>query len=250
MSKFRFVFVAKDDNFKFTREFTEEYTAKHPETRFDYVSGNAQPLPAVYNFFLNEVDTKDYDYLVLMHADVKFDIDKFIEHVCSVEGKYDVIGLCGCAKLTVGRSPLNWFCGSIPFADSRWGCVTHGETGNQTSFFSQHHPKVTDHEVACIDGLCIVFSRKAIESGLRFDESIGPWDMYDTDISFQAVIKYGLKLGVIVRRDLMHYSVGKSITTQAFLETEARFRSKWNFQVPDNSPLKRMLDAKAVQAKV
>ena len=86
-----------------------------------------------------------------------------------LSGKYDLIGLCGCAKISVGQSPLNWFCGSIPYPNDRWGCVTHGELGGQVSFFSQHRPDVLDHEVACIDGLCIIFSRKAIDSGLRFD---------------------------------------------------------------------------------
>ena len=87
-----------------------------------------------------------------------------------------------------------------------------------------------DHEVACIDGLCIIFSRKAIDSGLRFDEALSPFDFYDTDISMQAVIKYKMKVGVIVRKELQHRSVGKSILTPGFLKNEETFRAKWGFQ--------------------
>jgi len=53
-----------------------------------------------------------------------------------------------------------------------------------TSFFNSHSPNVTDHEVSCIDGLCIIVSRKAIDSGIRFDDSVGKFDLYDTDFSF------------------------------------------------------------------
>ena len=147
-----------------------------------------------------------------------------------LNGKYDLVGLCGCAKISVGQSPLNWFCGSIPYPNDRWGCVTHGELGGQVSFFSQHYPDVLDHEVACIDGLCIIFSRKAIDSGLRFDEALSPFDFYDTDISMQAVLKYKMKVGVIVRKELQHWSVGKSILTPGFLKNEEVFRAKWGFQ--------------------
>ena len=164
-----------------------------------------------------------------MHADVQLDAEGLTKHVESVAGKYDLIGLCGCQKINVSQTPLNWFCGSIPFPDFRWGCVTHGELGGETSFFNRMNPETTDSEVACIDGLCIIFTKKAIDSGLRFDEDLGMYDMYDTDISFQAILKYGLKVGVVVRKDLSHFSVGKSILTKECYETEKKFRKKWGF---------------------
>ena len=78
--------------------------------------------------------------------------------------------------------------------------------------------------------MCIIFSRKAVDAGLRFDESLSPFDFYDTDISMQAVLKYGIKIGVIVRKELQHWSVGKSILTPEFLKNEDVFRIKWGFQ--------------------
>ena len=46
----------------------------------------------------------------------------------------------------------------------------------------------------------------------------------------QAVLKYGMKIGVIVRKELQHWSVGKSILTPEFLKNEDVFRIKWGFQ--------------------
>ena len=34
---------------------------------------------------------------------------------------------------------------------------------------------------------------------------------------------------VVVRKDLMHYSVGKRIIQPEFLESERKFRDKWKF---------------------
>ena len=239
MLKHRFVFVSKDSAFKVRREETAKLAAECPMLRFDYVADNKSALADVYNIILDE--DVDSDFIYLMHADISLNFIGLAKQVETLDGKYDVMGLCGCAKISVSQSPLNWFCGSRPFPMDRWGCVTHGELGNQTSFFNQHSPDVTDHEVACIDGLCIIFTRKAISSGLRFDNKLGQFDFYDTDISMQAVMKYGMKLGVIVRKDLIHYSIGKSILTQDFLKNEVKFRNKWNFPPPPNSPIAGMM---------
>lgn len=192
---------------------------------------NAKPIGQMYNEFIEHHKDDDFDYIVLMHSDVKFDAIGLADHIASVHGKYDVIGLCGCSKISVGQSPFNWFCGSRPYPEFRWGCVTHGEINNQTSYFSQHSPLISDHEVACIDGLCIILSKHAIDVGLRFDPSVGDFDLYDTDISFQAMMTYKLKIGVIIRKDLTHYSLGKSILSNKFLINEYKFRQKWKLPI-------------------
>lgn len=174
-----------------------------------------------------------------MHSDVWLDVIGLAEHLKSVSGKYDILGLCGTQMMNISQTPLNWFTSSRPCPDKRWGCVTHGELGGMTSFFSEDRPE-TDHEVACIDGLCIIFGKNALMSDIRFDENLGAFDMYDTDISTQAMIKYKLKLGVIVRKDLRHFSVGKSILEEKFLENELKFRQKWKF--PLTPPLVRVLE--------
>ena len=222
--KFKFVFVSKDSEFRMPREKMDALDRASAL----YFPNNAEPLSKVYNRALDE--DEDSDFILLVHGDVSFDPAGVMDQLESVSGKYDLLGMCGCAKISVGQSPLNWFCGSIPFPGDRWGCVTHGELGGQVAFFSSHHPDVADHEVACVDGLCIIFSRKAADAGLRFDESLSPFDFYDTDISMQAVLKYKMKVGVIVRKELQHWSVGRSILTPEFLKNEEAFRAKWGFQ--------------------
>lgn len=238
MSKFRFIIVSKDENFKMPREkfnFGNSYVC--------LVSNNAKSLAKVYNQHLNQVRQDDQckaDFIVFMHADVELDAEKLIAHIEECKNKYDVFGLCGTSVLNISQSPLNWWTGSNLNPEAKWGCVTHGELGNQKSFFSADRANVRDHEVACIDGLCIIFGPKAIASQIIFDEQF-MFDFYDTDISFQAILKYDLKLGVLVEESLQHYSVGKSILTQDFLKHEMDFRKKWNLDIPENSPIRKIM---------
>ena len=234
--KTEFVIVAKDENFSLTREETTQFEKEHQDVTFNYVSNNKLSLADVYNSFIQKHRaTKDIDCLVLMHADVRFNIESLLKHIEEVNGKYDVLGLCGCSKMTVSASPLNWWTASNPFPKYKWGCVSHGELGNQLSFFSSHHPMTYDHEVACIDGLCIILLKKAIEdSDILFDRTF-EFSHYDTDFSFQCVMQKNLKLGVIVQKDLQHQSVGKSILTPEFMISEEKFRTKWNMPLPNKA---------------
>ena len=99
--------------------------------------------------------------------------------------------------------------------------------------------------LACI---CIMFCKQALDSSIEFDENLGKFDFYDTDISMQAVAKYHIKLGVMVQKDLCHYSVGKSILTSNFLDTEEKFRAKWKLPVPVGSPLEKHIAARSAAA--
>lgn len=101
MLNHRFVFVSKDDKFRFGRDKSDAFSAKYPTVRFDYIQNNTQPLADVYNLILDEKDTSGFDYMYFMHADVTLDFLGLVQHVESVAGKYDLIGLCGCAKFSV-----------------------------------------------------------------------------------------------------------------------------------------------------
>lgn len=236
MSKWKFVIVSKNTEFKLSPDKFAN-VADLAEINISYVDNNTKPLAEVYNKYLEYErgsNGTSWDYMVFMHADVSLDLSGFIKHVEKVSEKYDILGLCGTATMNVMQSPLNWFTSSRPTPDKRWGCVMHGELGNQMAWFSQHSPDVGDHEVACLDGLCIIFTKKIIlDRSIRFDPNVGEFDFYDTDLSMQAMMS-GLKLGVVVRKDLMHFSIGKSILSQHFLENELKFRKKWNLPLPPN----------------
>lgn len=241
----KFVIVSKDETFKMP---DERFAADGLDAsiEIDRISNNSESLAVVYNHKLVEERlSKKHDYLVFMHGDVSFNISSFVKHLRDVGGKYALIGLCGTSTFNVSQSPLNWWTGSNPTPTSKWGCVTHGELGDQTSFFSQHSPNTMDAEVACIDGLCIIFTREAINTDMTFDESLGKFDFYDSDISMQALMKYKLKVGVMVQKDLCHYSVGKSILTPQFLDSEVLFRKKWNLPIPKDSAIAKHLEMKA-----
>ena len=55
----------------------------------------------------------------------------------------------------------------------------------------------------------------------------------------QAVVNYKLKLGVMVQKDLCHYSVGRSILNSSFLDSEEKFRAKWNLPIPKDSAIEK-----------
>lgn len=229
--KFQIVFVSKNNDFLITREESQIFEKQHENSdnivNFAYVSNNKLPLADVYNnFILEHRNKKDINTLILMHADVKLNLDLLIQHINEVDGKYDIIGLCGCSKIKLSQKPFNWFTGSQAFPESRYGYVMHGEI-SQGTFFNFKYPSISDHEVACIDGLCIIFTSNALyNSDILFDNRF-TFSHYDSDISLQAILQKKLKLGCIVQHDLMHYSVGKSILTEDFMKYEEIFKEKW-----------------------
>ena len=234
--KIQFIFVSKDDKFNLSVDETDKFHSQNPSVEFVYVSNNKKSLAIVYNEFIDKTRLNHtYDYLVFMHADVSIDLNKFVSDIINFGDNYDAMGLCGCAKLSVSETPLNWFCGSRQFPLDRWGCVTHGQIGNSTSFWNSHHPTVSHHRVACVDGLCLILSRSILENtDLRFDPQFD-FNCYDTDFSFQVVIKYKMRLGVLVEKSLNHYSIGEQISTKKFAELELKLRQKWDLPIPQQN---------------
>jgi len=258
--KFKFIIVGKDDKFSMSDDELKGITVVDPSVNIskqdDYVSenlefvryqNNSESLASIYNKEIKaERENRKHDFLVFLHADVNLDVASLMHHCEECNDKYDVMGLCGCEKVITTQTPLNWFTSSMPAAKFRWGCVTHGELGNRLTFFSEDRKNIRDHAVGAIDGLCIIFGKKALDSEMLFDEQF-TFNQYDTDISFQTLITYGMKLGVIVEPSLHHYSVGKSIMTPEFLESEVDFRLKWNLPFPDNSNVKKIYESRNVK---
>jgi hypothetical protein len=241
--KFLFSIVSKDDKFSISNEDIDSFLSKHPDSVVDMKGNNSENITVVNNRMVERALKEGFDFIVMMHSDVTIDLDKLVGHIEECSSKYDVMGLCGCEKISVSECPLNWFCGSRNFPQGRWGCVSHGELGNSVSFFSGDRRDITDHEVACIDGLCIVLSRKAMESGLRFDEKM-KFNCYDTQISFDAILKFKLKVGVLVEEELKHFSVGKSILGEKFLDDEIFLRKRFGFEIPPGSKLEKYMSSK------
>jgi len=245
--KFLVSIISKDEKFAVPVLHMSDFREKHPDSAIELVKNNSEYLTVVNNRMIEKALKEGFDFLVTMHADVELDLNGLVQHIEECADKYDLMGLCGCEKISVGTSPLNWFVGSRKYPQYRWGCVCHGEIGNTVSFFSGMHPETTDHAVSCIDGLCMILSRKAMESGLRFDDKLR-FNCYDTQLSLDAILKHNLRVGVLVERELRHYSIGKSIFTDAFLEDELVLRKRFGFDIPKGSKIENFLNRRAAAA--
>lgn len=240
--KFLVSIVSKDENFSITEDNESKFISSKPGSEIIKTKNNSENITSVNNRMIEKSLSGGFDFIIMMHSDVTIDLEKLANHIEECSGKYGIMGLCGCEKISVSECPLNWFCGSRRFPDGRWGCVTHGELGDSVSFFSGKTPNVTDHPVSCIDGLCIIMSKDAIKTGIRFDENLR-FNCYDTQISLDALMNYGIKVGVLVEPDLKHFSVGKSILEDSFLKDEFFLRKRFGFPIPPGSRLEEYVSA-------
>ena len=238
------VFVSGDESFLFTEKDEKNLFILNPilskYITFTRIPNNGESLTKVYNRVLEDKTRKNRsDFVAFVHSDAKMDFVHVFNGLDRCRWKYDIIGLCGTQVAITSQTPLNWFTSSIPCPDKRVGYVRHGDDDGRESYFSRNRQELEDAPVGMIDGVFIAFGRKALESGIRFDERFS-FDQYDSDISFQALLKYGLRLGVMVEKSLVHKSVGKSILTRDFLIHELDFRKKWNLEIPKGTPIEKL----------
>lgn len=90
------------------------------------------------------------------------------------------------------------------------------------------------HGLASVDGCCLFISRKMLESGIRFDESLPTMHFYDADICCQALMNH-FDIATI---DIVatHTSVGE--LPSDFAQQAEIFRSKWTNLI-DNWPISK-----------
>lgn len=199
------------------------------EISFRLIENNKEVLTKLYNSILAKYRSNEYsvDYVIFMHSDVNFNIENFVKHLLSLEDKYDIIGLAGSKKINLKATPLSWFTASNDRSDERYGYIVSKFNGMDIpSFFNENHPNVTDTETASVDGLCMILSKKIIDSDIKFDEQFEN-DFYDLDFCLQSMLNYNFTVGTMIE-PTYHTSVGESILGTKFLEFENKFREKWN----------------------
>ena len=179
-------------------------------------------------------ESKDCDYLILMHSDVDVSIYDFVKQLVNTKDKYDIDGLTGTKKLFLSQSPLTWFTGSHKYPKDRYGRITHNHDGMMLeSFFNKEKPDVFHTEVVTIDGLLMCLNKKTMQNEkARFDEQF-TYDFYDLDFCLNIQANTDLKIGVFVM-ETIHNSLGKSVLTEEFLVPERKFRAKWNDFISGN----------------
>lgn len=150
--KIKFVFVSRDNDFLMDEDdFNSVMKSDSLSVYTEFISDNSNPLPNLYNSILDSsinpnTHTCDFDYVVLSHADVKFNPVSFISHLIWIDGKYDMIGLAGTKNLNYSISLFNWFVGSKQFPYSRYGDVTMtDQSGKEVRcFYNQYKPEIKD----------------------------------------------------------------------------------------------------------
>lgn len=156
---------------------------KHPEidVDLDINYSNTSGLPRIYNKALS--NSTDLDFIAFIHDDVWINDHMFFHKVIS--SRFDVIGNVGGLQYI---PPADWR--TRPFLWTEACC------GKASGFVLHKHPKYQDmfipssfgpSPLPCVwlDGQMLIFNRKSILSGLRFDEDF-TFDFYDGSTCFRA----------------------------------------------------------------
>ncbi len=133
-----------------------------------------------------------YDYICVMHNDLLILEDDWLEKIVKVFEKDTKIAIAGLA----GRKEIY-----------NTGCVNEASLKHNLQAEDLNAPMTEDvAEVAVIDGLCFVMTRRFLEKAKGFDETFGYMHCYDLDISLQS-IEAGFK-NVVVNVAAMHIGNG------------------------------------------
>lgn len=192
---------------------------------------NSEGLCKRYNEVL-DAHRHDYDYIMFIHADtLPCDFLYFIRSM--INRNYPIMGLAGCTAMPMFGQyhPIAW--NTMSDVNTQVGEVWHKHQLNAPARQSIFGNKKEAYPVIAIDGLCMIFSKVALDNEqLRFDEQF-KFDFYDMDMCFTAN-KLGVKIGIIHPGKFIHWSVGKGILKQTYKEAEAKFISKWNIRDGQN----------------
>lgn len=170
-------------------------------------------------------------YFCFRHDDLTFNtpkdviihkLDKLFE-----DGKVGVAGLIGTYIL---EQSCVWWIPNRPLntAGKITQCFPDGKSTVMADWPGTHVG------LAAVDGCCLFISRKLLESGVRFDESLSDYHFYDADICCQALSnRYEV---ATVDIEAIHKSVGKAVNE--IEQYRKVFFDKWTKKI-DNWPISR-----------
>ena len=170
-------------------------------------------------------------YFCFRHDDLTFNtpkdviiykLDKLFE-----DGKVGVAGLIGTYIL---EQSCVWWIPNRPLntAGKITQCFPDGKSTVMADWPGTHVG------LASVDGCCLFISRKLLESGVRFDESLSDYHFYDADICCQA-LSNGYEVAT-VDIEAIHKSVGKAVNE--IEQYRKVFFDKWTKKI-DNWPISR-----------
>jgi len=181
---------------------------------------NKDGLPKNYNKALDIIG--DSDFICFVHDDWHMSDVGFFDKV--INSEFDLIGVVGGLQYGV---PLDY--------ETRPFLWTEACMGKASGFVQHVLPDkryfpssygIAPSPVVWLDGQCLIMGKKAIGSGLRFDEQFD-FDFYDGDICFSAR-KLGLKVGTAPILST-HASMGQGMMghKEKYIESQKKFVKKW-----------------------
>lgn len=184
---------------------------------------NTLGLGQVYNKYF---ETLDSDYIICIHDDVRIDDINFFDKIEEYSKNFDIMGVAGGCNFSFKRhNRLSWMSVLDQKTDLA-GVVQHrmSKEGEIPELFSSCNYGYVPRKVFAIDGLMMIFNKKAYKS-IKFDPQF-KFDFYDLDVCFNA-FKNGLNIGV-VPISVTHYSKGEGILLDKYLGVQNKFIEKWN----------------------
>ena len=184
--------------------------------------GNKDGLPKVYNNALDNIEKTEYT--IFAHDDIWLNDVLFFDKV--INSKFDVVGAVGGLfwgvpkGFPIDEKPLIWTMATCGRGAS--GFMNH-DLKREDGLFLPSSYGAAPSKTLTLDGSIIIFTRKAIQVGLRWDEQFS-FHFYDMDICC-AAHRLGLKVGT-ANLLLTHESVGGSVVQLEFLECQKKFLKK------------------------
>ena len=191
------------------------------DVELDIHYNNRSGLSATYNKAID--NCTDFDFIAFVHDDIWINDVFFFSKV--INSQFDVIGAVGglfwCVPkdFPIYEKPLIWTTATCGRGAS--GFMNHDL---KNGYFLPSSYGVAPKETMTLDGSIIIFTRKAIQAGLRWDEQFN-FHFYDMDICFSAH-RLGLKVGT-ANILLTHESVGGSVVQPEFMASQRKFIEKW-----------------------
>ena len=191
------------------------------DVELDIHYNNRSGLSSTYNKSIDS--STDFDFIVFVHDDIWLNDMFFFSKV--INSKLDVIGAVGGLfwgvpkDFPIDEKPLIWTTATCGRGAS--GFMNHDL---KNGYFLPSSYGVAPKETTTLDGSIIIFTRKAIQAGLRWDEQFN-FHFYDMDICFSAH-RLGLKVGT-ANILLTHESVGGSVVQPEFMASQRKFIEKW-----------------------
>ena len=195
---------------------------------------NSDGLPIVYNKAISDALNDGVEYLILLHDDIWVNDVLIFDKLLNSAKFYDVIGVCGGKAWSFNRDdrPIIWTHASqgkgmsgfmAHAADEAQSSVKYEHTYDGRSIFSSNYGN-SPSKTLTLDGCFMCLTKKAMDSGLRFDEQF-KFHFYDMDLCFSAYVK-GISVGTAPIL-LTHESLGMSVAQPEFMDSQRKFLDKW-----------------------